>query len=404
MITGDPDRFAGSLEGKTVVVAATASISIYRLPDIIRDLRREGARVIVGMSPEAVSLISPEVMKWACEDEVITRITGEIEHISRFIGDRKDTMLLACPASYNLIGKMASGISDDVPSLFFSFALGNGNPVVVSPVMHEGMMVNPINQENLRKLEKAGVSIIPPRVEESKAKISGNDSIVDYVSRGFNHGPLDGRSVLIVGGRGEERVDPVRTITNSGTGLTAVWMARNAFRLGASRIAMVGNSQYPVPGYVEMHHAGFMGEYEESVASLLKGEKFDCVINLASLSDFRVREEFNEKLDSGSGIEIHLEPRKKLNRLMREHYQGHLVVFKLSRSATPDSLRQAFREVKPDMIVFNPYDGGKTPFGPVESRYMAVMAESHEELGVLSKPAMTARVLEIMAQRMGKHQ
>lgn len=400
MMEKDPIKFENSLAGKTVVVAATASISIYRLPDIIRDLRREGASVIVGMSREATELISPEVLKWASENEVITKITGEIEHISRFIGQPENTLMLACPASYNFIGKAASGISDDVPSLFFSFALGNGNPVVISPVMHEGMMVNPINASNLKKLEDAGVSIIPPRIEEQKAKISENEKILDYVSRAFSGHFLKNMSVLVIGGKGEEKIDPVRNITNSGTGLTASWLLRNSFRLGAKKITFVGNSQYVIPDYVDYHPAKFMEEYEGVVAGILKKERFDVVINVASLSDFELKEKFREKLDSSAEVALHLSPRKKLNHRIREHHKGFLVVFKLSKETGIQQIRDGFSDVNPDLIIFNPYTEKSVPFGTTRNAYTAIFRESEERLGVLAKPEMTMQIMKIISSRM----
>lgn len=401
MEVADTARFEDSLAGMTIVVAATASISIYRLPDIVRDLRREGARVIVGMSREAAEFVNPEVMRWASENDVITRITGEIEHISKFIGHSKNTMLLACPASYNFIGKAASGISDDVPSLFFSFAFGNGNPVVIAPVMHQSMMENPVNSENLRKLEGYGATIIPPRLEEQKAKISESDSILDYVSRGFNGSPLRGKRILVIGGRGEEPIDPVRSITNSGTGLTASWFLRNAFRLGSERIVFIGNMDFSIPAYVEYHGASRMDDYEKTTEKLLAGDRYDIVINVASLSDFELEQRFSEKLDSSASLDLHLKPRKKLNEIVRQHHKGPLVVFKLSKDAKAEEIRSAFAGIKPDLIIHNPYSDGTRPFGTVKNAYSVILQDSQEDLGTMTKGQMTMKILKLMADKMG---
>ncbi len=84
MLEYDKNLFSRTLEGYTVVLALCGSISIYRIPDLVRNLRREGAEVITGMSFNAAQFISPEVMKWASENSVITRISGELEHINIF--------------------------------------------------------------------------------------------------------------------------------------------------------------------------------------------------------------------------------------------------------------------------------------------------------------------------------
>lgn len=394
MLEGDPEKFTSSLKGKRVVIAITASISIYRVPDIIRDLRREGAEVIAGMSREACSMMSPEIFKWATGNEVITEIGGNIEHVSFFEGRAADTLLLMLPASYNTIGKAASGISDDVPSLFFSFALGNGNPIVMSPVMHEGMMVNPINSGNLEKLHEYGVSLIPPMMESGKAKISQSGKVIDYVARAFNGNKLAGKKILIIGGHGEARIDPVRKITNSGTGFTATWLLRNSFRLGAGKICFVGNSIYGVPDYAEHRLASTFEEFRDSTASFLEEGKFDVIINVASLPDFKVSEDFAVKIDSARPKALNLIPVEKLNRIIRRSHTGKLVTFKLESSFDAKATEESVASYSPDIVVFNPYLSEKAPFGSVPNNYTLVRQGKAIELGKIPKPEMTLALLE----------
>lgn len=393
MLEADPDRFNGSLSGKRVVVGVSASISIYRVPDIIRDLRREGAEVIVGMSREAAEMINPSVFQWASGNEVVSRISGNIEHITLF--ENRETILLVCPASYNFTGKASNGISDDVPSLFFSFALGHGNPVIVSPVMHEGMMVNPINRKNLERLEEVGVTIIPPRVEAEKAKISESENIVDFVSRKAGKGLLSSRKILIIGGRGEEKIDPVRKITNSGTGFTARWLMKNAFRLGSDEIFFVGNSLWPIPDYVKHREAHTFEEFREETEYLLRTVNFDAVINAASLPDFKVENKSDEKIGSSSSLELHLTPVEKLNRIIREHYEGTLVVFKLEQKFDEEKTRKNFSGMDPDVVVFNPYSGN-VPFGEVENDYIFMQKSGVVQMKGLTKPQMTLELLKTL--------
>ncbi len=395
MLESDPDRFVSSLNGKRVIIGVTASISIYRVPDIIRDLRREGAEVIAGMSKEACEMMSPEVFRWATGNPVVTNITGDIEHVSLFEEKAGETMLIVCPASYNFVGKAASGISDDVPSLFFSFALGNGNPIVIAPVMHEGMMVNPINRQNLEKLGNLGVSILPPRVESGKAKISESDKIVDYVSRSFSGDLLAGKDILVIGGRGEESIDPVRKITNSGTGVTAGWLIKNSFRLGARKLVFIGNSSEVIPDYATHKEAATFDEFRNATQKTLRTQKFDLVVNVASLPDFSVGDQFTEKIDSSVPLELHLKPQEKLNNLIRADHKGTLVVFKLSEQKNIEETRKNFEKCEPEIIIFNSYSDRSMPFGSVKNNYTAIRKDEVIEMGELSKPEMTLELLKM---------
>ena len=72
------------LRTRRVVIAINASISIYRIPDLARDLVREGAEVICAMSDSAQKLVSPEIFKWATGNPTVSEISGNIEHISLF--------------------------------------------------------------------------------------------------------------------------------------------------------------------------------------------------------------------------------------------------------------------------------------------------------------------------------
>lgn len=393
----DENRYEGMLSGKTVVLAVTASISLYRMPDFVRDLRREGARVIVGMSQEAARLMSPTIFSWASGNPVITEISGNIEHISLFIDHARDTSLLICPASYNSIGKISNGISDDVPSLFFSFALGNGNPINVCPAMHEGMMVNPINRDNIERLKGIGVDIIPPRMLEQKAKISENDLAVDYVCRSLGEKPLRGKRILIIGGRGEEPIDPVRTISNSGSGLTFSWFGINAFRLGADRIVMIGNTTHRIPEYADFRECSKMEDFEAEVSKALTEEEFDIVINCASLSDFRVINRSERKIPGSDKIRLELEPRKKLLEIIRKQYSGKLIAFKLDHDMPPEEVRKKLSSVHPEVIVYNTLDGASGPFGEVRNHYRIIGNSEVRDLGRIPKPLMTMKVLEAVA-------
>ncbi|MEM0157305.1 MAG: phosphopantothenoylcysteine decarboxylase, partial [Thermoplasmataceae archaeon] len=292
--------------------------------------------------------------------------------------------------------KIANGISDDVPSLFFSFAAGNGNPVCICPAMHEGMMVNPINRRNLKSLEDAGVQIIPPRISEEKAKISENDLIMDHVCRLFGEKSLQGKSILIIGGRGEEMIDPVRAISNLGSGFTMSWFAVNAFRLGASSIVMIGNTEFRIPEYAEYIHASKMEEFEAEVESILSNRKFDVVINCASLSDFAVKDRSGSKIPGNRGTTITLVPREKLLDRIRNKHSGKLVAFKLDDELPPDQVYAKVSSSRPDLVVFNRIFHGSGPFGKVSNHYTAIRPHDHEDLGVLTKAQMTLKVLSML--------
>lgn len=384
--------YEGSLKDKTVILGVCASISIYRTLDVVRDLRREGANVIVGMTNEAQEMIDPRLFAWASGNTVVTEISGNVEHVELFLHKEKERMLLVCPTTYNAVGKMANGIADDVVSLFFSFALGNNNPVVICPVMHEAMMSNKINSNNLATLKSAGAIIMPPLIEEEKAKISQSSKIIDFVKLAFFRTLLNGTRTLIIGGRGDEPIDPVRVITNRGTGLTGYYLSRYAFIFGSSHVVYVGNSDYEIPDYVEFHEAHTLDEYFDSVRKILDSERFDIVINSASLPDFSVSKPSKVKLDSDSDWKIELKKERKLNRLIREKHKGKFVTFKLEGSEIPRNWKKLLSSQGSDYIVYNSFSEKHDPYGRVQNHYFLIDANGPSDIGHITKQEMVMKL------------
>ncbi len=380
-------HFENMLSGKKVVIASSASISIYRIPDLIRDIKREGADVIPGMSENASKLIDPDVMKWASGHDVVTKITGNIEHISLF---DENTILLIAPASYNTIAKMANGIADNIPSLFFSYAYGHGNPVVIVPAMHKDMMNNKINIENIKKLRELGILIVDPEYDDTKAKIADNDRIIDYLCRSVYGSKLKNKNVLIISGRSELNIDPVRILSNRSSGYTGYWLTRNAFRLGADVITYVGNSEYTIPSYATYMKKYNLREIIVEINTYLSINRYDYIIMPMALMDFDLSES-KEKLKSNSDHDITLKPRPKVRDRIREMSPNSVMaLFSLEKEDNYDENK--FKKSSPDLVILNDY---KHPFGETINDYTFIYNNKKETLNC-DKSELSLKIYDIL--------
>jgi phosphopantothenoylcysteine decarboxylase/phosphopantothenate--cysteine ligase len=301
------DTGHGSLEGYVILMSVGGSISSYRTPDIVRDLRDEGAEVHCILSESASRMIGAQALEWASGNPVISELTGNMEHIAMIENMEKKVVMLMCPATYNQIGKIANGIADGVAETFFSNAIGMGIPIVIVPAMHLEMYRNPINIRNLKTLTDLGIRIVQPRIEDGKAKIMWSEEIIDSILRE----DYNGKSVLIISGRSELKLDPVRSIINRSSGLTGIALARTAMRHGFSRIVYLGNSQFRIPLYCEWRRAEDVDDFYRETVNLLKGEEFDFIIIPAALSDFSY-DKSERKIESKSDVAINLKRREKL--------------------------------------------------------------------------------------------
>ena len=165
----------------TIVLAVTGSVAAVRTPELVHELRRNGYKVKCVMSAEAKRIIHPNVLHWASELPVTTKLSGETEHVKYLGLDGEADLLLIAPSTSNTISKIACGIDDTPVTTCAATALGSGKPVIIVPAMHHSMYLNPFVKENLEKLVKSGVTVLDARVEEGKAKIAENKEIVESV-------------------------------------------------------------------------------------------------------------------------------------------------------------------------------------------------------------------------------
>ncbi len=146
---------------RNIILGVTASIAIYKACDIIRRLKDEGFSVTVIMTPEAEEFIKPALFQSLSGNQVYrglfdTPQAWEIEHVS--LAEKADAVLIA-PATANIIGKIASGISDD---LLTCVCCATKAQVLICPAMNENMYKNPITQGNIKKLRSLGYKFVEP--------------------------------------------------------------------------------------------------------------------------------------------------------------------------------------------------------------------------------------------------
>jgi phosphopantothenoylcysteine decarboxylase/phosphopantothenate--cysteine ligase len=197
-----------------------------------------------------------------------------VEHVT-YCGDGGSAdLLLIAPCTANTISKIACGIDDTPVTTFATTALGSGMPVLIVPAMHHSMYRHPAVRGNLECLRAWGIGIIDPRIEEGKAKIADNETIVLWNERTILGQPLKGKRVLITSGPCREPVDDIRVLTTRSSGLMGRALALEAFRLGAD-VTVVHHDEFPCVTNVPAESAADMREAVQPRSRILpqKGTK-----------------------------------------------------------------------------------------------------------------------------------
>ncbi len=323
------------LNGIKIAYGITGSIASVESVKLARELIRHGAEITAVMSREAMNIISPEALKFATGKEVVLNITGMVEHLM------ESDVLLIAPCTANTIAKIVNGIADNAIT---TFAISS-KKIVMAPSMDEKMYSNPVVKNNIKKAKKAGILIVPPKVEEGKAKMADTETIVEYVIRSIRMNRKE--RVLVIGGYTMEKIDDVRAITNNSSGRMANAIIREAFERFYKVDAWCGNID--CPSYVKTKK---FSSIKELISLIDKMKEYDVIINCAAISDFVV-EKRNGKMPSGREYKITLKPAPRINKMLRKKAKK-LVIFKLDeKEKLFDKAMKRLKEDKADMVVAN---------------------------------------------------
>ena len=345
------------LEGKLIILCITGSIAAVESIKVSRELIRQGARVIPVMTPSAQEILHPYALSCGTGEEVITTLTGNIEHV-KFCGDvqGKADMVLVAPCTANTLSKIALGIADNPVTTCVLCALGSQIPVLVVPAMHSAMYRHPGLGEHVTSCTKMGIEIISPHHTEGKAKIVSIPEIVSPALRMLGDHVLQGKKVLIIGGATTEFIDDVRVISNLSSGKMALALATQAYEMGATVTLWygygVGSSSHP-PTYL---NTKIFCTSDELLSYINTSACFDIIINCAAISDYKpIKQE--GKIPSGQQLTLPLMPTPTINKKLRSK-TSLLVGFKLE-STGENIVEKAYSrlcEQKLDYIIANTLD------------------------------------------------
>ena len=345
------------LAGKKIVLCVTGSVAAYKSIELARLLMRHGADVTCVASKAATSLIKPSYFKWATGNEVITKLTGDLEHIK--IADyEKSDMIIVYPCTANTLGKLANGIDDTPISTVLSVGFGSKIPIVVALAMHESMYENPAVKKNMDYL-KNKVNFIAPQMVEEKAKAAEPEDVLDFVLKKFgSSSKLRGKKVLITAGPTIEYIDPVRVITNQSTGKTGVLLASEFVSAGSKVTLIYGPGKELPPKGAKLIRVETSQEMFNVVKKEMK-QKFDIIILAAAVSDYTPEKLSPTKIKSDQNkiiLKLKRVP-KIIDQIKKIQKNVFLVGFKAETNMSKKNLigkaRKKLKESNADFIIVN---------------------------------------------------
>ena len=353
---------------KNILVGVTGGIAAFKSASIVSLLKKKGYNVKVVMTENATNIIGPLTLETLSKNRVYVDMWDknphyEVEHIS--LADWADIVLIA-PATYNIIGKVANGIADDMLSTILS-AVSLRKPVFFALAMNVNMYENPILNENIDKLKTYGYRFIDTNEGllacnyEAKGRMKEPEEIVDIIER-YNlaskidnfRDALKGKKLLITSGRTREDIDPIRYLSNKSSGKMGYSLAQAAVDLGAEVTLVSGPTNLNVPDglkeFISVDSAIHMYEKVDE-----KFKDTDIFIACAAVADYRPKEYQDKKIkksDLNLTIELVRNPdilfemgKKKENQL--------LVGFAAETNNIIENALKKLEKKRLDMIVAN---------------------------------------------------
>ncbi len=346
------------LENKKIVLGITGGIAAYKAAELTRAFIKAGAAVRVIMTKSAMQFITPLTLQTLSQGPVYTEMFTPTEqydmaHIA--LSDWADAFVIA-PATGNVIGKIASGIGDD---LLTTTLMAQNKPTLICPAMNDKMLANPAVQDNIRKLRQFGYTVMESGVGELACKTSGSGrlpeipAILDAVECLFTPQDFAGQKVLITAGPTEEPLDPVRCITNLSSGKMGYALAAAAQKRGAEVTLISGPTKISPPPVEKIIFVRTALEMYQAVMDHY--QKATVIIKAAAVADYRPKFVAREKIkkDKGlTGIELTRNP-DIIAAIGAKKKKGILVGFAMETEDLLVNARQKLAKKNMDMIVAN---------------------------------------------------
>lgn len=386
------------LIGKRILLIIGGGIAAFKALDLIRRLRERGATVTGIITPGGQQFVTPLSVAALSEQPVYTDLFDlknetEIGHIQL---SRQADLIVVCPATADLIARMAHGHADDLAS---TVLLATDKRVLVAPAMNVRMWQHPATQRNIAQLRRDDVLLMDPDEgamacgEFGPGRLPTTEAILDAIAAALVPVPqrLAGRHVLVTAGPTREPIDPVRFLSNHSSGKQGYAIAQALAALGARVTLVTGPTTLATPPGVTRVDVETALDMDAACQAALPCEAAICV---AAVADWRVaRADHKLKKQNGEMPSLQLieNPDILAGLAQRTQDRPTLVVGFAAETDQVLDYALAKRARKAcDWIVANDVTGDA--MGGERNQVHLVMADGVESWPELPKPAVADRL------------
>ena len=388
-------------ENKTVLLGITGGIAAYKMPYLASALSKTDANVEVVMTKNACEFITPLTFETLtgnkCYTDTFDRdFSWDVKHIS--LAKKADVILIA-PATANVIAKLANGIADD---MLTTTVLAATCHKIVAPSMNTNMLMNPVTQDNIKKLKEYGFEVIEPASgllackDEGAGKMPEPEILYGYIEKAIGREKdMIGKKVLVTAGATRESMDPVRFITNHSSGKMGFAVAKEAMMRGAEVVLVKAFTTAKAPDFVEIVNVNNAEEMFKEVKK--RAKKMDIIIKAAAVSDYTPEKVSDQKIKKKDGdLSIPLKRTQDILKYLGEHKPAgqFLCGFSMETENMLDNSLAKLEKKNADMIVANNLKQKGSGFGTDTNQVTFITKEGIFPEELKSKELVAKAILD----------
>jgi phosphopantothenoylcysteine decarboxylase / phosphopantothenate---cysteine ligase len=395
-----------TLSGKSVLLIIGGGIAAYKSLELIRLLKKQGARVSSIMTAAAHEFVTPLSVASLTGEKVHTdlfNLTDEIE-MGHIEFSRAADLIVVAPATADLMAKMARGHANDLAS---TTLLATDKRVLIAPAMNVRMWTHAATSRNIAQLKADGVLFVGPNDGEMACGEYGPGRMAEpaeilsaiEVALSPQPKPLAGKKVLITAGPTREAIDPVRYISNYSSGKQGYAIAAAAVSLGAETVLVSGPVDLPIPPGVQLIP---VTSAIEMLTACEREVPCDIAIFAAAVADWRVEGQATQKIkkntDGSPALRFVENPDILATLAKKTAKRPKLVIgFAAETENLTENARAKLLKKSCDLIVANDVSKVQGVFGGDANTVQLVSASGVETWDKLSKQDVANRLMGRLA-------
>ena len=398
-----------NLSQRKILLIICGGISAYKSLELIRLLKKEGAKVKTILTKSAKEFVTPLSVASLSQEKVYDDLfnaenEAEMEHISL---SRWADVILVAPATANTISKLSAGSADDLAS---TVILASDKDIFLTPAMNVRMWEHTSTKQNLNKLRSYGYKIIGPEVgdmacgEFGEGKMTEPRDVLQIIEVYFGKLKKNQRlKALVTAGPTNEYIDPIRFITNKSSGKQGYALAESLAQRGFQTTLISGPTSLQVDGSINLIK---VETADEMLKATQKNLPADVAIFSAAVADFKIKEKNNEKIKKQEYLNLELEKNIDILNYISNHnsLRPKLVIgFAAETNNVKENAQKKLIEKNCDWIIANDVSnksiGFDSNFNEVEIFYKDKDFKN-EKLTMKKKSAISEEIVDRITEQL----